>query len=143
MKLTWSPATGEIGSPVVLADDSIGRGDGSMRLLSLVPGFRRVAQLAAYPRAEAVETFDRGNLVSTVSAIVAYEFGSVGESARYLLRLGALLSGKGTLRIDHDDGGSDRLPDAVWETMEPSPQIGVSCNVRFTFVGGALDIPKT
>ena len=124
----------------MLADDALARGNGSRRVLSAIAGFRRVSQSAAYPRATAIDTFDRKNMQSTFAAVVAYEFGSVDLCRRFIIRLGNSLTGRGVLRIDHNDGGADMLA-GVWESIDPISQIGVSCDIRYTFIGGAFSIP--
>lgn len=138
MKITWRAAPGETAfTPFIIADDTLPRGAGSKFVITALPAHRRIGQQAAYPRAVSADTFDRKNLQTVYACVVSYQFAQVDECRRFLARLPQSMPGKGQLVIDYADGGTDLIV-GIWESIDPVEQMGVSCMVRFTFVGGAF-----
>lgn len=142
MKLSWQPIDNDganDGTPVVLADTVVMRGPGSKVVISSQFGHARASEAVMYPRAESAEFFDRGNQSTTFTAVVFYEFSTVGACAMFIARLANTLGGRGTLTITYPDGGSDTLPRAVWQAIPTQPKIGVSAAVTYTFTGGRMN----
>lgn len=142
MTLTWQPITntgGNDGLPYVLASSSPKRGSGSKVVLSSQFSHHRASEAVQYPRAVSAEFFDRGNASTTFTAIVHYEFGSVRDCAKFQAGLGNALGGRGDLLIAYEDGGSDRLPGAVWSTVPVGPKLGITATIAFTFTGQAME----
>lgn len=143
MKLTWQPIDNEgdtDGNPVVLADHEPRRGPGSKVVLTSGFNHQNEIEGVSYVRATSAEFFDRDNQSTTFSAQVHYEFGSVSECSQFMARLGlTMVSGRGNLRIDHDGGGFDTVPRAVWQAIQVGPKLGVVVTVAFSFTGGQVN----
>lgn len=138
MKLTWKPRPGVTGTPVVLGDNTRNaRGPGAKVITSFTPGFQYSVQAAAYPEADAIETFGRENLATEVSVIVAYEFSSYGECTKFLAGLGASLASEGVLEVAHTGGGADSM-EACIQSARALQQVGASAFVQYQFLGGAF-----
>lgn len=136
MKITWqAPSV----SPVVLGDDSLGRGPGCKTVLFISPAFEQQVQPASYPRATAADFFGRGNLVTTYSFAVDYGFSSITACRVWQHDLGALMKTEGTLAIDFTGGGT-RILAGAWQSIQPEAIRGVSVAIHFVFVGGAMSI---
>jgi hypothetical protein len=143
MKITWKPRTGETGSAVVLGDNTRNtRGPGSKLIVSSRPGFQAQAQVAAYPRAEIVETFSRGNIQTGIAITILYEFQNHGECTRFTFDLGNYLAIPGVLDITHTGGGSSVM-EGVFTGADVAQQEGASALVNFTFTGGRFTKGQT
>jgi hypothetical protein len=134
MKAIWTP---DHGNPVVLADDSLGRGVGSKSFGTGLPAFRQLLQEAQYPRGAVAEQFPRGNIVCDFRMLVLYEFSHPDECAMWLVSLASMLDTSGTLKLSGQRGS--RSMAAVWSSIEPQRQVGVSADVLYHFRGGIFE----
>lgn len=142
MKLTWQPIDNEGSSDgplVVIADSFPTRGAGAKIVLSSSFQHSRAVESVQYPRAESAEFFDRGNQSTTFSAVVLYEFSSIGECSKFMAGLGGKLGGRGNLILTYTEGGSDRIPRCVWQSIPVGPKLGIVVQVSYTFTGGAVN----
>ena len=136
MKITWKPRTDSTGSPVVIGDNTRGqRGPGSKLILSVRPSFQSQAQVAAYPRGDAVETFGRGNIQTGIGITVLYEFRSFGECTRFTFDLSNYVGNEGILEVAHLGGGASTMQ-GICSGADVISQDGCTAVVQFNFTGG-------
>src|SRR6185436_900636 len=140
MTLTWQPIDNDgnsAGNPFVLAS-GYRRGAGTKVVLAHTITHQRLTESVNYPRAEEAEHFDRGNQSTVVNVLVAHEFSSFRDCAKYCADLGSNLTGRGNLVIDYAGGGRNTLPNAVWQAIPTPEKLGVSVVIPFTFLGGKM-----
>lgn len=137
MKATWKPREADAGSDAVVLGDNTRntRGPGSKLIISARPAFTAQAQAAAYPRAETVETFARGNIATGIAITVLYEFRSFGECTRFTFDLANYVPTPGILEIAHLGGGASTMQ-AVCTGAEALSQDGCTAVVQYNFTGG-------
>ncbi len=141
MILTWFPIDNDgdsAGSPFVIASGRA-RGPGTKVVLEHTVQHQRLTETVTYPRAQAAESFDRGNQITIFSALVACEFASFRECSQFCMNLGGNLSGRGNLRVAYEDGGEHIILRAVWQSIPTPSKIGSSVVIPDTFIGGSID----
>jgi hypothetical protein len=114
-------------------------GPGTKLLLNSLALHEQLIETVAYPRAESVDHFARGNAASAFSFVVLYEFATVSACAQWTIAIGDLLAGKGDLQISHDGGGQDELNGCVWQRIQPLAKTGIIVPIEFTFIGGKFN----
>lgn len=139
MKVTFKPRPDGEALPYVLADDSLGfRSNGSKFVVLAEPeSITFQNQAAAYPRADEIETFRRGNAATIYRVIVDYQFSSIGDRTRFQHRVADYFTEAGILEILHDKGGIDAL-ECVLQTIQKVAANGLSLTLQFTFLGGLI-----
>ena len=137
MKLTWRPRAGQSGSALVLGDDALGfRSAGSKFILSAGPtAVQFISEAVAYPRAEEIATFGRGNAQTSYAALIDYQFATVGACSQFLHRIGTDLDGAGVLEVTHDGGGQDSM-EAICTAIQRVQRDGAMLVLSYTFLGG-------
>ncbi len=139
MKATWKPRPGETGTTIVLGDDALGfRQAGSKFIKGCWPeSVTWQNQPAAYPGADTIDTFGRGNLSTVYTVIVDLQFATIGQRTAFEHRHANDLANEGTLEILHDAGGVDAMT-AVIQSVQFTERNGLSVTVHYTFLGGVF-----
>lgn len=137
MKISWKPRPGQTGSSLVLGDDALGlRVNGSKVIVSAGPvSHQWQNQPAAYPDAEDVEHFDRGNCQTVYAAIIDYQFDTIGKCDQWLYDVANQFDGGGTLEVTFDGGGQSSM-EAVIDSIQRVSRAGCCLVLQYTFLGG-------
>lgn len=137
MKAVWKPRPDTTGTTVVLGDDNLGfREAGSKFIIECGPeGEQWLNQTAAYPGADEIETFDRGNKQTAYRVIVDYQFATLGAAQKFRHNIGNDLEGAGILEITFDGGGQVSLQ-AVLNGIQKAGGIGLNFVLSYSFLGG-------
>lgn len=126
--------------PYVLGDDNLGfRSNGSKFVILAEPETISIqGQAAAFPRADQIETFHRGNGVTVYRVIVDHQFTTIGERTRFQHRIASHFTEAGILEILHDSGGVDTL-ECVLQNIQKVAANGLSLTLAFSFLGGLIE----
>jgi hypothetical protein len=133
---TWQNAAG-VTQKLVLGDDTLSRGPGSMAVVSAVPNWEQLLQVQEFLRGSVVTPVPRGNARRPFSLAISREFSSNDEAVAWMVDHPAQFpADSGAIEIRTSTTGSGRirtLSDAVLQGIQYG-HAGASVAVNYTFL---------